>query len=157
NLILPMLFSFTGLGAFSIAYNLVAVRRLREVVSEGTGRLRSASPYLAGLVAVALIVLLGNLGEVGLLFDSWQRTSDSTVSTGLAPLDMLVRTVDGALDVLIAGRTPPIGTGDWFWTATRAINIEPGETAPITEFPFFTFLYGDLHAHMISLPLSLLA
>src|SRR5690606_22776465 len=43
------------------------------------------------------------------------------------------------------------------WTATRAINIEPGEVAPITEFPFFTFLYGDLHAHMIALPLTLLA
>jgi YYY domain-containing protein len=51
----------------------------------------------------------------------------------------------------------PISTGDWFWSATRAINFEPGEAQPINEFPFFTFLYGDLHAHMIALPMTLLA
>lgn len=42
-----------------------------------------------------------------------------------------------------------------FWNATRAIPA-PGEPPPITEFPFFTFLYGDLHAHYLSLPLVLL-
>jgi hypothetical protein len=42
--------------------------------------------------------------------------------------------------------------GDWYWIPSRAI---PGE--PITEFPAFTFLYADLHAHMIALPLTVLA
>ena len=42
--------------------------------------------------------------------------------------------------------------GDWYWIPSRAI---PGE--PITEFPFFTFLYGDPHAHLFSYPITLLA
>jgi len=41
-----------------------------------------------------------------------------------------------------------------FWAPTRVITTEP--TNPITEFPYFTFLYGDLHAHMIAMPFGLL-
>jgi YYY domain-containing protein len=111
----------------------------------------------AGLVAAALCILLGNLAEVGVTLDTWQRASDITNGTGLAPVDALVRTIDGGLDLTFTDRSAPIYPGDWFWTATRAINAEPGEVQPITEFPFFTFLYGDLHAHMIALPLTLLA
>lgn len=39
----------------------------------------------------------------------------------------------------------------WWWHATRVI---PGT---ITEFPAFSFLLGDLHAHVLALPLALTA
>ena len=43
---------------------------------------------------------------------------------------------------------PPINA--WYWTATRVMpNYE------INEFPFFTFLYADLHSHLITLPIAL--
>jgi YYY domain-containing protein len=168
NLILPMLYSFTGLGAFSVAYNLT--RRIQQRQGELRSSLTnhqslianlrsliSSLPVLAGLSAVALCILLGNLGEVGVMVGAWERASDSNINTGIGIIDTTVRTLDGALAVTFGGQDAPIYPGDWFWTATRAINIEPGEAAPITEFPFFTFLYGDLHAHMIALPLTLLA
>ena len=34
-------------------------------------------------------------------------------------------------------------------------NAPPSET--ITEFPFFSFILGDLHAHVLALPFTLLA
>src|SRR5205085_4901074 len=54
------------------------------------------------------------------------------------------------------------GRNEWaFWDATRVVSIalsKPGQNdGTINEFPFFTFLYGDLHAHMIALPLALAA
>jgi len=52
----------------------------------------------------------------------------------------------------IGGSKLQYGYGEWYWNPSRAI---PGDV--ITEFPFFTFTYADLHAHMIALPVTILA
>lgn len=44
-----------------------------------------------------------------------------------------------------------------YWNASRALRVPEGEVEPITEFPFFTHLYGDLHAHWMALPLAVFA
>ena len=90
------------------------------------------------------------------MLDVWYKAGNTAIATGIGGIDILLRTFDGALN-LATGQPAPIYPGDWFWTATRAINYNPTEAAPITEFPFFTFLYADLHAHMISMPLQMLA
>jgi len=46
----------------------------------------------------------------------------------------------------------PMDPGAWYWNPSRAI---PGDV--ITEFPFFTFLYADLHAHLIAMPIAIFA
>lgn len=158
NLILPMLFSFTGLGVFSIAYNLVMAGgpqlQTKPNLSSFISNLNKKA-VAAGLIAAMLAVLLGNLAEVGVLTNAWYKAGNDAL--GNVPLvGALMRTLDGGIKIL-GGQPAPIYTGDWFWNASRAINANPGEVGPITEFPFFTFLYGDLHAHMISLPLTVLA
>ncbi len=44
----------------------------------------------------------------------------------------------------------PLFTFDWTWNASRAID------GGITEFPYFTGLYADLHAHLIASPVTIL-
>ncbi len=152
NLILPMLYSFTGLAAFSLAYNLAV--GFRPVGFNGAGEANSPirRGVAAGSAAAVLAVLLGNLKEIAVVFTAWERASSLAPDAG-----GLLRVIEGGWRVVSGAAPAPIYPGDWFWTATRAIAIPDGEVAPITEFPFFTFLYGDLHAHMIALPLALLA
>ena len=73
-------------------------------------------PVFAGLVAAALVAILGNLAGVR----TWLRADD-----------------------------PP---RDYAW-------FEPSRVIPntINEFPSFSFVLGDLHAHVIALPFTVLA
>jgi YYY domain-containing protein len=68
-----------------------------------------------------------------------------------AMLVAVLANLDGAAQLLQAtGRV--IGSGSFgqfdFWRSSR---LMPGQIS-ITEFPFWSFLFADLHAHMISLP-----
>jgi len=42
----------------------------------------------------------------------------------------------------------------WYWNPTRLVGHPEGEPGLITEFPSFTYLYADLHAHAVALPFT---
>jgi len=163
NLALPMLFSLTGIGAMSISFDLVEEGRRRAPPSPppvnlvdsllpGGGHRERAwgkKALYAGLVAAILAVMLGNLGQVSTIVGGWNKLGGTEGG-------WLEQTGRGLVRNL-AGERIPIYTGSWYWDATRIIPPGEGEAGPITEFPFFTFLYADLHAHMIDMPLVLLA
>ena len=72
----------------------------------------------------------------------------NTISLWTGVINGLGRAVGG--DVL------PIGTDRWYWGPSRVLAETPGvEGNAITEMPYFTFVYGDLHAHMIDMPMLL--
>jgi YYY domain-containing protein len=100
--------------------------------------------------------LFGNLGTPRMIFQGWERlgSPDSNIENA----NVLQRWSWAGKGVIknLAGEHLPYGDGDWYWNPSRAIP-SPGDIEPITEFPFFTVLYGDPHAHLFALPISLLA
>jgi YYY domain-containing protein len=157
NLALPMLFSLTGIGAFSVSFDLVEGLRRRKAREEspvdaagnpprrGWGR----TALYAGLAAAIVVVLLGNLAQIAFILGAWNRLGGDQGG-------WIVETARGFWRYL-HGEPLPVYLGSWYWDATRIIPPAAGEAGPITEFPFFTYLYADLHAHMIDMPLVLLA
>ena len=137
-------------------------------------------------LAVSLIPALAATGSFGLLYNLVRLSGGSMkagIGLGLAApaLILLVGNLEGALEFIntrgwggdefwgwvgIAGlEAGPAGSGafpdapNWWWKATRVVgSFENGQQLDytITEFPMFSFLLGDLHAHMMSLPFLLL-
>ncbi len=150
NLIIPTLFALLGLAGYSIGTNL-----LRRFSGERPGSTRG-DPWLAGMASAVGLVLLGNLGTFRLLYDSLKQLG-STPETPLGGFASgFVSALRGLGRMITVEQRLPIGLDAWYWNPSRSIPPGPGEAGPITEFPFFTFLYADLHAHMIALPLTVL-
>jgi YYY domain-containing protein len=136
NLAEPTLFGALCAGAFSVAFALSHPTR---------GGVRRVSAYVAGIAAVLLTGVLGNL-DAGLqvLDQLWKLGAEQAPTSG-----GVARLAAGLIAVIQGANFPVLD----FWRSTRFIG--PEDVGPIHEFPFFTFLYGDLHAHQIALPLTL--
>lgn len=152
NLILPTLFALTALGAFGIGWNIFAYRDANhaEELEVDTGR-RHRRAFIAGLTSSLAILIMGNLGTVKMIWQGVQRLVAPGGNIDGAGLFEHIQWAVTGLGKFLTGTSLPYGIGDWYWNPSRAI---PGEV--ITEFPFFTFTYADLHAHMIALPVTLL-
>jgi len=154
-----------GICAFSLGWNLLSPLSQREIAqhpegeAEGEGDSSSItiqpSSLIAALSASFLTLVLGNLGTIQLLYNRLQQLGalgafswDSTLT------QRLTWSIQG-LALILQGGTLPIGPGDWYWDPSRVLPPRGGNE--ITEFPLFTFLYSDLHAHMIAMPIMLLA
>ncbi len=152
NLAVPLFFALTAGGAFSLAYNLAAAARGPGTGGRAAPADRGPPPARGpGAVRAAIGRLRGAAGEPG-----W-----GPVWAGLAAVGMVavLGNLDGAIQlgrsVADAVRGLPFGEFD-FWRSSRMMAPDP-PGFEITEFPFFTFLFADLHAHLMALPFTLLA
>jgi YYY domain-containing protein len=108
NVSIALLFALIASALFTVAGSLwAALRAARPALRR--------SPVVVGVVAVVVVLVLGNLA--------------------------------GGRELL---QTPdPPGGYDWFAPS----RVVPGT---INEFPWFSFLLADLHAHVLALPFTLL-
>jgi YYY domain-containing protein len=133
NLAVPTLAALSALGAFSIGYNLAAYR------SDGERLLR-------GALAAFFVVLIGNPAGCEELLDKLGEAGGSDFASSLPLLQPLVRAVPGLLKAMAGQPLPSYN----YWNPTRVI---PGT---INEFPYFSFIFADLHPHMMGIPFTLL-
>ena len=160
NLILPSWFAMTGIGVFCIGYNLVAGLRtktgLRGTNSNFIPDIQAAISkvtrrwaYFAGVFALLAVIIFGNFYEVNVFV----RNIPNMIPQGWLdanPDNQQGGEIAGVQQVLTGQAQLPGDRGQWYFEASRPIlNNQPD--APIEEFPYFTFLYGDLHAHMLTM------
>jgi YYY domain-containing protein len=153
NMIIPTIFSMIAMGAFSIGWNVVSAGR--SAIRTHSSWLRSI-PFISGISAAIGMAVLGNLGTVRMIYLGYQRLAAPGGDIEGANIIMrLFWAIQGAL-MTLTGASLPYGIADWYWLPSRVIPA-PNDVEPITEFPFFTVLYGDPHAHLFALPLALFA
>ncbi len=115
---------------FAAAFSIVYnLASLTLTSRDGTvSAMRARSPIVAGIIGGTLVAVAGNI-------------------------DGLVQVAEGTRRAV--ADNVPAGTFD-FWRSSRMFESGSGGNE-ITEFPFFSFLFADLHAHMIAIPFALLA
>jgi YYY domain-containing protein len=149
NLIIPTLFACLSLGAFSLGWNLF------KAVKPDESDLH-VSPWYVGIAGALGTAFLGNLGTLRMILRGY-----ASIGGGIAYsqeaffLQQWWWSLKGFF-LNFSGIGLPYGLGDWYWNPSRVIPA-PSDVEPITEFPWFTFIYADLHAHMFSLSLVVLA
>ncbi|MBC8100445.1 MAG: hypothetical protein H7Y11_13455, partial [Armatimonadetes bacterium] len=192
NLIVPTLYALTGIGAFAVAFSIISA----VATSIRNGKRRLPSPYMAGMMALLLAVVFGNLDTPRTFFTGLARaggyqelqdtsqwllddfkqqngrdpnetelqtlyaeSTDPSFSTQvryeLTIAGNIVGSIGRGMGKLVAGEQIYINPDRWFWGPSRVVG-EPLGDSSITEMPIFTYVYGDLHAHMIAMPLILL-
>lgn len=165
---------------------------------------RLGNPYIAGIAALLLAAVFGNLDTPRVLLQGFERSGeiaefgydresftpaeylkqeyeaehgappDDATAFALSQQaeeltlserlryeftfkrDQIGAVMAGISKFITEGVPPSINSDRWFWGPSRVIAEGNNEQA-ITEMPYFTFVYGDLHAHMIAMPFMLFA
>ncbi len=136
NLAIPTLFALTVSNAFSLGYNLTR-------------------KYLLGVAASVFLALLGNLDGLRQITEGLGELGGLRFSIPIPGIGGLVRAIPGLMQLLLGrGALPSFD----YWRSTRVITCTVDKNVipcTINEFPFFSFLFADLHPHMIGIPFAI--
>jgi len=141
NLMLPTLFALSAVGAYGIGSALALARGASD---------RQA--MRGGLLTSGCLLIVSNLEPVLEILNARRALPEG------------VRAFFAIKDMPVGYQAPGFFPSDnwWWFRATRVIGTpapagqERASDYTITEFPFFSFVLGDMHPHVLSLPFVLL-
>ncbi|MBE7557222.1 MAG: glycosyltransferase family 39 protein [Anaerolineales bacterium] len=159
NLAVPTLAALTAANVFSLAGNLsqssIINGQLSITNSQPINR-KSKIPsghavvnlkyIVSGLLGILFVVFIGNLEGAAQFMRELGKVSQSDFQSAIPGLQTFVLALSGLAEVF---RGAVIAVYN-YWDPTRVIP------ATINEFPYFSFLFADLHPHMIGLPFTVL-
>ena len=146
NLALPTLFALMAAGVVSVVGHLLPTE-------SGDERRGLPRHWQYSLLGALLVGVAGNLGQVRLLWQSASAVGQRMAGEAAATLwGQVGQALRGLWAVIVQGESMLLRPEWPYWNASRI--MPHGE---INEFPFFSFLYGDLHAHVMAMPLAVLA
>jgi len=152
NLMIALVFGLGAIGAYGILYNLLAhyplpVTNLRSKIENRKSLI--ASPLLAPLFLLLVSNVEGFLEVLHRKGLFWREGTNFWTW----------------LDMKELSQAPSLPLGWmpdrylWWWRASRVVqDYDLNDTffEAIDEFPFFSFLLGDLHPHVLAIPFLLL-
>lgn len=181
NLAGAAIYALAATGVAGIVWNLIGIDQAERVTQDGQRRDRPGrlgGRILASLAAVLLVLVCGN--QVAAL--QWVTKSEAVVALRGGEVITALRQAGGSDPIVLSRPLPQIGdfkelseqyllpraasrraaVSSWWpsravWDDLRNGSGQVNRTYTITEFPFFSFVLGDLHPHVLSLPWSLLA
>ncbi|HUH97863.1 MAG TPA: DUF2298 domain-containing protein [Anaerolineales bacterium] len=158
NLMTALIFALAAVGAYGILYDLLSIFKpgIVDRISEGRLSVPGLRTLFSALLAPLFLLVIGNvegflevLHRLGIF---WPANSASNFWTWLG------------IKELSDAPTQPLGWIPdrfwWWWRASRVISdfdLRGNAQEVIDEFPFFSFLLGDLHPHVLAIPFNLLA
>ena len=155
NLMLSLVFALSAVGAYGILFNLLSAWRMKHPSPARQGSL-TGYPLLGPFFLLIVSNFEGFLEILHRRGLFWIFNPDGTaVSRFWQWLDLK--------DLRDVPATPLGWLPDryyWWWRASRVVteyNLANQWHEIIDEFPFFSYLLGDLHPHVLAMPFGLLA
>ena len=159
NLSLIFWFSLSGAAVGEITINLILDRE--TPFSQASSKSVKRKAYLLGVIAALFLLVISNgegllelLHSLGVF---WESTAGNLIDTGFwrwFDIQELTNPPTQPFDWDL--RRPG---GIWWWRASRVLQdytVAGHSREIIDEFPFFSFLLGDLHPHVLAIPFVLL-
>jgi YYY domain-containing protein len=162
NLALAAWFALSALGCYGVAYNLLKTWQDRQLRGGNKKNSKKQSFIYSSLLGPFFVLIVSNaegflemlhakglfwqMGQDGLFhssFWSWLNIQELNQSPS-TPFSFIPERVGGI----------------WWWRASRVLedfDILGHSREIIDEFPFFSYLLGDLHPHVLAMPFGLMA